>query len=183
MNNKAVLLIPVFLLMTCNRQPPGARPAEDRTEMPDQEIWDSQVILTSAGKKNAVLTADHIRKYENRKEMLVEGVTVDFYDQDGQHASVLTARRGKVDEQTNNLEAEEKVVVVSDDGIRLETEHLVWDNKREKIISRVFCKITTPVDTVTGVGIESDPNLEHWEIKSRVQGSFKRKVDLEQPGP
>ena len=169
----------VITFCMCNRQQQRAGKPEDRKDVPDQEIWDSKVILTSAGKKNAVLTAAHISKYEDRKEVLVDGVRVDFYDQDGLHTSVLTSKKGKVDETTNNLEAIDSVIVVSSDSIRLETEHLIWDNKKEKIISNVFCKITTNVDTITGVGIESDPNLEHWEIKSRVQGSFKRKVELE----
>jgi len=69
---------------------------------------------------------------------------VDFLDEHGVHSSVLTSRTGKVDENTNNLEAIGNVVVVSDSGVVVETEKLFWDNRRQLIHSDEFVKITSP---------------------------------------
>jgi LPS export ABC transporter protein LptC len=135
--------------------------------------------LTSTGKQNAVMYAQHISKFEQRKVTQLEGVRVNFFDDKGESSSVLTARYGQVDELTNNLEAFDSVVVITRKNAMLETERLRWISAREKIVSDTAVRITTDIDTVTGVGFESDPNLEHWEIKSNVKGSFRREVPLQ----
>jgi LPS export ABC transporter protein LptC len=165
--------------MACGKGAKEKRGAAGSGEVPDQEMWDSQVILTSTGKQNAIMFAQHISKFEKRKEIKLEGVRVNFFDDQGESTSVLTSRYGRVDELTSNLEAFDSVVVVTRKNATLATERLRWESGAEKIISDTAVRITTDIDTVTGVGFESDPDLEHWEIKSNVKGSFRREVPLQ----
>ena len=69
-----------------------------------------------------------------------------------------------MNEKTNDLVAEGNVVVVSDSGVTLYTELLRWDHKKERILSDVFIKLVSEQDTLTGIGFESDSDLENWTI-------------------
>ncbi len=56
---------------------------------------------------------------------------MDFY-RDGAHFSVLTADSGSADLQTHDVHTWGNVVVVTDDGRRLETEELFFANADQK---------------------------------------------------
>jgi hypothetical protein len=81
-------------------------------------------------------------------------------------------------EETNDVEAIEEVVAVSDSGITLFTERLRWDNARQKILSNEFVTITTASnDTLYGHGFQSDQNLKNWSIL-KPSGVTQKKVDI-----
>ncbi|MCB0299574.1 MAG: LPS export ABC transporter periplasmic protein LptC, partial [Calditrichaeota bacterium] len=101
-------------------------------------------------------------------------------NREGQHNSVLTAQEGVVDNQTENLRAMGNVIVISDSGVVLETEELLWDNQKQKIISDVPVKFTTDEDTLVGDSFISDPELVNYEIRN-ARGYSKRKMQLEKP--
>jgi LPS export ABC transporter protein LptC len=141
--------------------------------LPTQESWNSKVTFTDSGVVKAILKAGHISQYEGSKQTLLDkGVHVDFFDEHGVHSSVLTSETGKVDENTNNLEAIGNVVVVSDSGVVVETEKLFWDNQRQLIHSDEFVKITSPKENLQGHGFESDQNLKNYKV-FRVTGTAK----------
>lgn len=132
---------------------------------PDQESWDSEIVLTKDGRRRAVIVAGHLEKYNDRAEIILnEKVHVDFFDIEETHLSHLSSDSARVYERTNDMVAQGNVVVVSDSGVTLYTEELKWNNKRERIVSDVFVKLVTDEDTLTGIGFESDSNLENWVI-------------------
>ncbi|OPX34915.1 LPS export ABC transporter periplasmic protein LptC [candidate division KSB1 bacterium 4484_188] len=102
---------------------------------------------------------------------------MDFYDKDGRHNSVLTADSGLVHNETNNLEAEGNVQVVSDSGIVLQTSKLNWDNKKQKIISEVPVRFTTREDTLIGDSFISGPGLKNYEIRN-ARGYSRRRIPV-----
>ncbi len=61
------------------------------------------------------------------------------------------------------------MVVVTDDGRRLETEELFFDNETELIHNEVFNRFTRGDDVMTGIGLEATPDLEYIEIKQKVE--------------
>ena len=141
--------------------------------LPSQESWNATVTFTDSGIVKAILKAGHIAQFEGSKLTLLDkGVHVDFFDERGAHSSVLTSLTGKVDENTNNLEADGNVVVVSDSGVVVETEKLLWDNQRQIIRSDEFVKITSPKEHLEGHGFESDQSLKNYKI-FRVTGTAK----------
>jgi LPS export ABC transporter protein LptC len=99
-------------------------------------------------------------------------MVVYFFDERGQQTSVLTSEEGKVDEYTNNLEAQRNVVVTSNDQTTLKTQKLFWDNRRALIHTPEFVQITTPKERLQGHGFESEQNLKNYRI-FRVTGQAK----------
>ena len=150
----------------------------DPNSIPDQESWNSTITITQEGKKFAEIWAGYISFYNQQgKTFLKDSIHADFFDRDGSHNSVLTADSGIVFNQTNNLVAYGKVVVVSDSGIVLETQELRWDNEKQKIISDVPVRFTTQDDTLVGDSFISDPDLSNYEIRN-ARGYSRRTIPL-----
>ena len=134
--------------------------------MPDQESWGVNIILTDQGIIRAKVRSGHLEKY-NEKEfiMLDNSVIVDFYDDKEQHTSVLNSNKAEVDQKSNDMKAIGNVVAISDSGITLFSETLIWDSKEERLHTKDKIMITTlESDTLYGVGFESDSDLKNWKI-------------------
>jgi LPS export ABC transporter protein LptC len=142
----------------------------ETAELPSQESWKSTVVFSDSGQCSAILWAGHIAAYaQQRITLLGDSVHVDFFNEDGAHTSLLTARRGKVNDVTHDLEVYENVVVVSDSGTTLKTERLFWDNTTRKIHTDAFVDIQSPREHIMGHGMESDQGLKQYRIM-RVTG-------------
>ena len=163
------LFLMVSILSACGKQDDQDNMTDSEPEpalMPEQESWNSEIILTSGGRKIALIQAGHMAKFKNKNIILMdEGVEIDFYDEEENHTSHLKADRGEVNERTRDLKAIGNVVVISDSGETLYTEELFWKNKMRKIISEVDVMMTTETDTLYGIGFESDVGLTIWTIK------------------
>jgi len=147
-------------------------------DFPDQESWNSTIILTKNGVNRAVIQAGHLRKYDQTSTILMdESVAVDFFNARGKPSSHLTAQFAEVNEKTNHLTARQNVVVVSDSGATLYTEALHWNHQQERITSdTTITLITEKQDTLKGIGFESDADLEKWTIL-KPSGVTARKLD------
>lgn len=142
-------------------------------EMPDQESWDSKIIISNDGVISAIIRAGYIAVFNDKKMTFLEnGVHVDFYNEDEEITSVLTSDRGEVDDQTQDLSGYGNVVIVGDDGTILETEEIHWTNATERIHTDIFVKITSPEEIIQGYGLESDAALSNYTIY-RVTGQTR----------
>ncbi len=134
-------------------------------DIPTQESWNAKIIFTDSGRVTAVLRAGHIALFQQKRYTeLDSSITVDFYDQQQRHTSVLTALRGRVNDITHDFEAHGNVVVVSDSGTTLMTEDLYWSNKTQKVNTPSFVDITSPTEHIQGHGFESDQGLKHYTV-------------------
>ncbi len=167
----AVLL---FLLAGCEEKiKPSVLPGIDSKSIPQQESWNSTIVLSDSGKLKAVIFAGYIQKYDTPSETwLRQGVKVYFYGDSAKHTSTLTSDEGRVDELTNNLEASGNVVVLSDDSTRLRSQKLFWDHSTQRIHTPEYVFITSPREQVQGKGFESDQQLRNYRI-FRVTGQAK----------
>jgi LPS export ABC transporter protein LptC len=136
-----------------------------QADLPSQESWRSTVVFSDSARVKAVLWAGHIASFTRQRiTMMDDSVHVDFYGEAGEHTSLLTARRGKVDDATQDFEAHENVVVVSDSGTTLRTEKLFWTNADRKIHTDAFVDITSPTERIMGHGLISDQGLKNYKI-------------------
>jgi LPS export ABC transporter protein LptC len=151
----------------------------DPRNIPDQESWQSTITLSKNGKMFAKVWSGYIASFnEKRITLLRDSIHIDFYDKDGNHNSVLTADSGMVYNESNDLVAFGRVVVLSDSGIILETEQLHWDDENQKIVSKVPVRFTTDQDTLMGDSFISDPDLRNYEIRN-ARGYSRRKFSVE----
>jgi LPS export ABC transporter protein LptC len=142
-------------------------------EMPDQESWNSKIIISNEGVISAIIHAGYIAVFNDKKLTLLEdGVHVDFYNEEGLITSILTSDRGEVDDETQDLSGYGNVIIEGDDGTILETEEIHWKNETERIHTDVFVKITSPEEIIQGYGLESDAALSNYTIY-RVTGQTR----------
>jgi LPS export ABC transporter protein LptC len=145
---------------------PTVLPEIDSRILPHQESWNSTITISDSGIVKAIIHAGYIRVYEEpRRTHLSDGVKVDFYNEKGAKSSVLTSHEASVNDVTNDLEAWNEVVVVSEsDHTVLRTERLFWDNRRELIHTPEFVRIVSPDEKIQGTGFEAKQNLQNYKI-------------------
>lgn len=174
----ALLISTVILACSVDKRDESVPQVEQ--DYPDQESWDATIYLTRMGKVAGFLKAGHIQKYSQKNmTLLLDSITVDFYNEQGQHTSVLTAWGGKVNDLTQDMLAFGNVVVISDSGVTLFTDTLKWDNQRQKIVSEIPIMITTETgDTLYGDSFISDTNLQNREI-TNPRGKSSKRIELD----
>ena len=175
------LLFIMVIVLGCSKTSEETIPGENNiAKIPVQEGWNSKLILSKAGQRQAEVDYGHMAKYEGEKVIhFDEGVEVNFYNREGSHTSYLTADRGEYHEDSEDVFGMGNVVVISDSGVTLQTEVLRWDNRREKIISdTTVIVITENGDTLWGVGFESNADLTRRVIR-KARGVSQEKIDFE----
>ena len=156
-------------------------PTALRSEMPQQELYNSTITFYQNDKLSSVLKAGRIRKYErNATVYLDSGVVVDFFSEDGKHTSTLWADSARTDEVRKDMTAMGHVKAKSDSGETLETNTLNWINRTRKIRSETNVKLSTPTDTIYGIGFMSDEHLRNWSIE-KPQGITFRELEKRFP--
>lgn len=166
-----IVLLAAASLVGCEEKvKPSVVPLPD-AELPSQESWRSTIIFSDSARIKAILWAGYIARYSTQRyTLLSDSVHVDFFDADQRHTSLLTARRGKVNDATQDFVAYDSVVVVSDDGTTLRTDSLFWSNASRTVYTQAFVDIVSPTEHIMGHGLESDQNLKSYKI-FRVTGS------------
>ena len=161
---KYILPFLYLLILGCGRQ--EAVPEGSIAGGPDQESWGVTIILTDKGIMRAKIKSGHLEKYNEREFVLLDSsVTADFFDDRESHTSQLTSLRAEVNQSSNDMKAMGHVVAVSDSGISLYTDTLIWNSRGEKMTTDDPIMLTTEQkDTLYGIGFESDSDLKNWKI-------------------
>ena len=134
-------------------------------EFMESEIWNPFIILTQEENKLVEAKSEKLYKKRNDDALLVGNVMIDFYNDEGNHISILYSDSARINEYSNDLNANGNVYVVSDSGYTLTTSQIIWDNSYNRIISNDSVMFTTEYeDTLYGLGFESDIDLSNWKI-------------------
>ena len=164
---KSIIIVICFILFplcfSCRSR--IERNDDSTQELNENEIWNPIIFLSREETK--LVRAESEKLYKNTSEMalLVGNVKVDFYNDEGDHISILYSDSARIDERNNNLHANGNVYVVSDSGYTLTTNKILWDNRYEMIVADDSVMFTHPEgDTLYGVGFESDIDLERFKI-------------------
>ncbi|MCD4746265.1 MAG: LPS export ABC transporter periplasmic protein LptC [Bacteroidales bacterium] len=149
--------------------------------LPVESAKHIELIYSDSGKVQAILESPLMNRYLKKEPYweFPDGLKIVFYDSIMSVKSQLTANYGISYENRKILEAKNDVVVINNEkNERLNTEHLIWDQKKGIIYSDVFVKITTEDETLYGEGLESDEKFDSYTIKNPT-GEFKIKQDEE----
>ena len=129
----------------------------------DQVIFGGSTILTNQGVSNGHLLSDTMFVYEDGARLDLRRVNLTFYTSLGVKDGLLTSRTGTYNSRLSRLEARGDVVVVRDDGKRLNTPQLVFDQARNQIFSDSTFTLIEPSRQLTGIGFESDPKFTNFK--------------------
>lgn len=141
--------------------PVTARAARDTA---DQTMFGVRMVLADRGVQRAQLEADTAFTYEDNTRTELRKVRSIFFTETGVRNGRLTAREGTYNVRAGTMEGRGNVVVISEDGRRLETPQLRYDPGRNEISSDSAFVMTDPEQRVTGIGFVADPNLNNVRI-------------------
>ena len=153
-------------------------PAAKTGRKPEQQFFDYRLIESEKGIRLWVLQSDKMLKYAGEKDVQLVTLHMDFFKQ-GEHFSVLTADSGRANLKTKDIHAWGNVIVITDDGRKLETEELYFNNATQLIHNDVFDRFTRDGDVLTGIGLEATPDLEYIEIKQNVEAQVEDEANAE----
>ena len=171
---RAVFLIGIVAIAgasACSpkKQPPVAThsPLADSA---DQVMYGARFNLTDKGLQRAQLQADTAYFFEDNTRIELEPVHTIFFTATGAKDAVLTAKRGTYNSRTTNMVARKNVVVVSEDGRRLTTPELIYNQQLNQISSDSAFVMTEPNRRLEGIGFRSDPNMKNIQILKGASG-------------
>lgn len=136
----------------------------------DQVMWGARFNLTDRGLQRAELFADTAFFFNDNTRVELENVHTTFYTTAGAKDAVLTSRFGTYTSRNGGMVARKNVIVVSEDGKRLTTEQLAYDQMKNEISSDSAFVLTEPNRQLEGVGFRSDPGLNNVRVLHGARG-------------
>jgi len=174
--NPTVLLLISAAVISCSDIEVQPSDAESMPGIPNVELFSADIRITRADKPRINITAPHVSRFDKLDLMLLEGgVDAEIFGSDGGLSATLSSEVGEVYETGQKLLARGDVVVKSTDGTTLYADTLYYDPKRDKVISDGWVTIVTELDSLTGIGFVSAPDLKDWEIKNS-SGATRREM-------
>lgn len=158
------LLLALALVAGCGDDDTGGRRGSGT--FADQEVDGFTLTQTHEGRRVWSISAEHALVYEDADRVEMIDLRVDFFDEEGEVRSTVTADEGILARRTNDMEVLGNVVVYAADGTILTTEKLTWDERTGKVDTDRPFRVTKDTDVMTGVGMEADPDLKNIRVKS-----------------
>ncbi len=162
-----IAILSVVMLFACKNDIQTIYSLSQIDSLPLELVIDLEVIYSDSGFIKAKLQSPLMKKYEEEDSYyeFPEGFKVIFYDSLQNEKSEITANYGINWEKKKIIEAKNNVIVFNRiKNEKLETEHLIWDQKKGIIFSDVFITITKPDAVIYGDGLTSDQNFNHYNI-------------------
>ncbi|MDQ2889275.1 MAG: LPS export ABC transporter periplasmic protein LptC [Gemmatimonadota bacterium] len=149
-------------------------PISSRSALADsanQVMYGARFNLTDQGVMHAQLVADTAYFFDDNTRVELIHVNTTFYTTTGVKNAVLTSRRGTYHTATGMMLARGDVVVNSEDGRRLRSEELKYDQTHNEISTDSAFAMTGPDRSLQGIGFRSDPNLQNIHVLKTLAGT------------
>jgi LPS export ABC transporter protein LptC len=171
-------LFGAMLFLSCENDIEKVKLISGKLAIPAETGKDVEILYSDSAKLKARLLATELNRYIQKPPFIEmpKGIKLYFYDSNQKVNSTLTAQYAKVLQYPDNniMEARRKVVVVNEKNEKLETEHLIWNQKDETIVSNAYVTITTKDEIIMGEGLESNQSFTKYKIK-KMKGTINLK--------
>ncbi len=152
-----------------------------RNNLSPSQVGDSVTMLyADSAKLKVMVKANRMLLFDKNVTepftVLPRGVFVTFFDEQEKVSATLKANFGVRYDLTRKMEAKYAVEVVNREGVKLETEKLIWDEFSKTIYTDAFVKITTDKEIIMGNGMTSNQDFTKYELK-KVTGILQLKND------
>ncbi|RIH66262.1 LPS export ABC transporter periplasmic protein LptC [Mariniphaga sediminis] len=158
-----------FLFSACEDNIEKIKAFSSPENLPVLEATNFETMFTDSGEVRFFLKAPKLLRFETDGKSFAEfpeGIELIKYDEKQNIISSITADYAKQFEKEKKWEAKNNVVATNAQGDTLKTEHLIWEEKEEKIYTEEFVRIVRTDQIITGIGFVSDQSLQNWRIKN-----------------
>jgi LPS export ABC transporter protein LptC len=184
MKNIAIL-VGLAMFFSCK---PDLKTIETITKVEDLPVETARnirILYSSGGNIQMIMEAPSMNRFEGQKPYmeLPEGFLMTFFDSLMNESSQISAKYAIQYQEDQLIDARNDVIVQNiENNEILNTEQLIWDQKRELIYTEKFVKITTEEEVLYGDGFESDERFNFWRIKN-TRGTFYVDTSTEEVDP
>ncbi|MFT6746792.1 MAG: LPS export ABC transporter protein LptC [Glaciecola sp.] len=174
---RVVLFLPLAIILTsCGSDLDGLEPLKIAEPVPSTIYNNYEIFYSDSGLTQVKIAGRLLEQHASKDgseghDNMKDSVHIWFYNTDMEVQSEMIADRAIRNRKTGYMEAFGNVIVYNEKGEKLETEHLIWDEEKEKIISNTDVKITQKNQIIEGDGLISDHNFLDYEIKNPI-GQF-----------
>ena len=160
-------------LISCTNDPDLVQEFVSDKQQPIEKIKGAELLHTENGKVKVKVVASIIERFQDIQPSLIfpDHLEVYFYNDSSQLQSTLIANYASIDEEKKVMCAQNNVLLISSDDKKLETDELIWDEKKNKIYTDKKVKITTGKEVVYGEGFTSTPDFKQYSI-TKIHGTF-----------
>lgn len=168
----AVFLL-VLILTACENDLREVKRLTKKDTLPLQTAKTVTMLYSDSAALKIKLTAPRIDEYAGSDPYteMKEGMKVEFYDENMNVNSSITAKYAIRRERTNMMEARNNVVVVNTKGERLETEQLFWDERGDSLYTSKKVKVTSGTQIIHSEGLWADQTFNVYRFY-KVTGIF-----------
>lgn len=168
-----------FIFIACENDISKVNFYAGKKNIPVESMYNAEIIYSDSGIVSGKLKARRLDHYTNKHSFTVmpKGIEVEFYDKNQIVETKLTANYAIKYDDKDVMEAKGNVIIINEKGEQLNTEHIVWSQKKEQINSDAFVKITTKTEILMGDGLESNQSFTKYKIK-KIRGTIQLKDSL-----
>lgn len=134
-------------------------------------MFGARFNLTDKGLSRAELLSDTAFFFDDNTRVELRKVETTFYTASGARDAYLTSKRGTYNSRLGSMIARGDVVVITEEGRRLTTPYLKYDQQINEISSDSAFVLTEPGRRLAGTGFRSDPNMQNVQILHTKSGS------------
>jgi LPS export ABC transporter protein LptC len=171
-NKRILFFIPAFLVMagmfvSCVNDLESIKKVTFKPNDPDEKTSDLYLTYTDSGYAKIRLYA-HLAESYSKPEKIVkfkDGVKVEFYNEDGTMASILTALYGEINEEDGKMMVRDSVRLYNPrKKQQLETEVLYWNRTDSTIFTDKLVTVRTVKSLFFGQGITTRQDFSRYEF-------------------
>ncbi len=161
-----LLLIMIAGITGCENDLEKVKLYSKGDKIPQESAKSIKILYSDSARVKVEITAPVLNRFESENPYIEmpKGLRTIFYNEKMEVNSRLDAKYGIRYEKEQRMEARKNVVVINEKGDKLETEHLIWDERTEKLLSDEFVKITTKDEIIFGNGFEANQDFSKYKI-------------------
>ena len=163
-----ILLFITTVIFSCQTNPQKMEALVKDLEEPVVISEDVEWFYTKNGLASHRLTSPKVLRFEGQKEYIEFplGLEVFSFNVHGEDEAFMKSDYAIQHLDDKTIEAKGGVLLENLKGEKLETEFLVWDEKRGQIFTEELVKITKQGQLITGEGFESNTSFSKYTLKN-----------------
>ena len=165
----AATLVVAMFFIGCSSDEDVLADISNIAPKPVEVSINTTIIYSDSAVLRLKIVTPELQRWTNLETPYIEfpkGLHLFFYDSLGNVESTLTADYAINYTEEKRVEVKHHVEVINGKHDILNTEHLIWLQKEEKIYTEEFVKITTPDEIIYGDGLEANQQFTKYRIKN-----------------
>jgi LPS export ABC transporter protein LptC len=134
----------------------------------DMRLEKIRLVEDKHGKKTWELEAKSIQQYQDQNIVMLEEVKVTFYTKEGQ-SFILSGKRGKIYQDSKDMELVGDVLLTSNDGYQLKTHSVTYHHQDRKVTSPDSVEIEGKQIQLVGIGMLVDLEAQTFKVLKQVK--------------